>query len=344
MRSNLENIEHVDLYLQGKLTGDKLAQFEAEMATNSSLKQLVSDQQLLIQTVNRKALLAEISAVAGIGLTPWYLKPWFGLSVVAVGVIAVSTYFILSSEEANNLTVNETNFVEANNETINESNQNSEEYIEVIGISDTAMYEDVIVEHQITAGEKNKSNSKNQHKTNQTHSKNDDSQHLNNSSTDKKVILTETKTDSATTDMRVGQKIAKNRTAEFKNGDSAMQEFIAHNIKYPATAREKKLSGNVKVTFIVDTDGKISQIDADCYVLRDENNKPLNNTQFVFNQKVAGLFERESARIMRIMPAWVPATDSNGNSILTFNELQFNFNQYEGIFIYRTISSPTNGQ
>lgn len=341
MRSNLENIEQVDLYLQGKLTGDNLAQFEAELASNASLKQLVNDQQLFIQSVNRKALLAEISAVAGIGLTPWYLKPLFGLSVVAVGIIATGIYFMVSANNSaeEKPTVKE----EIIAENTNAEEPFYEEHIEVIGIADTAMYEDVIVEHKISGGRNN--NSKSNH-TNQVLNSNESFKTNFNSSNESresdKTLKDEIAIDSVVTTLKTDKKTTKNRTAEFKNGDDAMQQFIAHNIKYPATAKEKKLSGNVKVTFIVNSDGKISEISADCYVLRDKEDKPLNNTQFVFNQKVAGLFERECERIMRIMPAWSPATDSNGNNILTYNELQFNFNQNEGIFIYRAVSTPIN--
>ncbi|MBK8927982.1 MAG: hypothetical protein IPM74_19295 [Crocinitomicaceae bacterium] len=74
--------------------------------------------------------------------------------------------------------------------------------------------------------------------------------------------------------------------------------------------KREKISGNVKVKFLVSEGGECTNIEANCFHLTDENDKPLNITQVLFNQKVANLFEREAARIVRIMPAWMPATDS----------------------------------
>ena len=44
---------------------------------------------------------------------------------------------------------------------------------------------------------------------------------------------------------------------EYVGGESAMNSFIAENLKYPTVARESKVQGNVKINVLIDTDGKI---------------------------------------------------------------------------------------
>ncbi len=101
MRADLNTMEKIDQYLQGKLSGSELSQFESELVSNPELQNLVSNQQLFIQTVNRKALLAEIHAVAGIGGAPWYANPWVAISGVVIvgGIIAGTIYYTSDDSE-----------------------------------------------------------------------------------------------------------------------------------------------------------------------------------------------------------------------------------------------------
>lgn len=71
----------------------------------------------------------------------------------------------------------------------------------------------------------------------------------------------------------------------------ALLPWIKANIKYPAKAKEKGVTGRVVVTFIVEIDGSLSDI------------KIIRNTAPEFKAE----FEAEAIRLVKAMPAWDPA-------------------------------------
>ncbi len=81
---------------------------------------------------------------------------------------------------------------------------------------------------------------------------------------------------------------------EFEGGNGAMFKFIQKNMKYPATARRMGIEGSVFVSFVVDTEGKISEvttvkgISADC--------------------------DKEAIRVIQMMPRWKPGKQ-NGRPV-----------------------------
>lgn len=81
-------------------------------------------------------------------------------------------------------------------------------------------------------------------------------------------------------------------SASYPGGDSAMQEYLTANMKYPAAAKQNGIEGVVNVSFVVKADGSIGTI------------------------KIARLIdpdlEQEAIRLVKNMPAWTPAT--NGGS------------------------------
>ena len=77
----------------------------------------------------------------------------------------------------------------------------------------------------------------------------------------------------------------------FPGGDAALVSWIKANIKYPAKAKEKGVTGSVVVTFIVEIDGSLSDI------------KIIRNTAPEFKAE----FEAEAIRLVKAMPAWDPA-------------------------------------
>jgi TonB family protein len=77
----------------------------------------------------------------------------------------------------------------------------------------------------------------------------------------------------------------------FPGGDAALISWIKANIKYPAKAKEKGVTGRVVVTFIVEIDGSLSDI------------KIIRNTAPEFKAE----FEAEAIRLVKAMPAWDPA-------------------------------------
>ena len=73
---------------------------------------------------------------------------------------------------------------------------------------------------------------------------------------------------------------------EYPGGQAALFEFISKNVKYPEDAVKKKVEGKVFVTFVVDTDGKITDVS----LLR----------------KVFPSLDAEAVRVISAMPNWIP--------------------------------------
>jgi len=91
--------------------------------------------------------------------------------------------------------------------------------------------------------------------------------------------------------------------ATFPGGTRGWLAFLQENLTYPKKARKKNIQGTVVVTFIVDTDGSISDI-----------------------QVVSGPDElREAAvDVIKKSPNWVPAT-LDGKKLKCFKRQPINF-------------------
>lgn len=73
---------------------------------------------------------------------------------------------------------------------------------------------------------------------------------------------------------------------EFPGGVKSLMEFISSNLRYPAFAAENGIQGKVRLTFVVEKDGSISNI-----------------------QELSSPFEdltREAMRVLHAMPRWKP--------------------------------------
>ena len=73
---------------------------------------------------------------------------------------------------------------------------------------------------------------------------------------------------------------------EYPGGQAALFEYLSKNIKYPADAEKKKVEGKVFVTFVVDTDGKITDVS--------------------LMRKVFPSLDAEAIRVISAMPNWIP--------------------------------------
>jgi len=74
----------------------------------------------------------------------------------------------------------------------------------------------------------------------------------------------------------------------FPGGAQAWWSFLAHNIRYPATARQKNVQGQVLIEFIIEEDGSLT------------NFKVLNSP--------ADDLTAESLRVLALSPKWTPGT------------------------------------
>lgn len=98
------------------------------------------------------------------------------------------------------------------------------------------------------------------------------------------------------TELKAGQMQAQARPAanrpdvppQFPGGAQALNNFFQQQIKYPAAARDKHITGDVVTTFTVGADGRISNP--------------------VVTAGLSAECDAEALRVLGLMPAWKPAT------------------------------------
>ncbi|MFM2048016.1 MAG: hypothetical protein RI955_562 [Bacteroidota bacterium] len=81
---------------------------------------------------------------------------------------------------------------------------------------------------------------------------------------------------------------------EFIGGEAALMKFISVNIKYPQVAKDAEIEGRVIVSFVVTTEGKLT----DLKVLRD----------------IGGGCGEEAIRVLKLSPDWKPGMQ-NGKKV-----------------------------
>lgn len=72
----------------------------------------------------------------------------------------------------------------------------------------------------------------------------------------------------------------------YPGGPNALMRYIASNVKYPAEAQKNGIQGRVVVSFVVDVDGGISNVE----VVR-----PVDPS-----------LNKEALRVVKSMPKWIP--------------------------------------
>jgi len=84
---------------------------------------------------------------------------------------------------------------------------------------------------------------------------------------------------------------------QFPGGHAQLTKFLQTNLRYPAIAKEKKLQGNVYVSFFVEKDGTLRNIE--------------------LRQGLGGGCDEEALRVVRSSPLWVPGM-LNGSAVTTY--------------------------
>ena len=85
----------------------------------------------------------------------------------------------------------------------------------------------------------------------------------------------------------------------FQGGDAARIKYLNSNIKYPTIARESGIQGRVFVTFVVETDGRVT----DVKILRG----------------IGGGCDEEALRVIKNMPKWHPGKQRGKSVRVQFN-------------------------
>lgn len=92
--------------------------------------------------------------------------------------------------------------------------------------------------------------------------------------------------------------------AQFPGGTIALQRYIAESVIYPAEAIEMNEQGKVYVTFIIQPDGSVSEIE--------------------IVQGVSESLDAEAIRLIREMPDWIPA-EKEGERVSCRIQMPVNF-------------------
>ncbi len=80
----------------------------------------------------------------------------------------------------------------------------------------------------------------------------------------------------------------------FPGGQGALMKYLSENIKYPVVAQENGVQGRVVVSFVVERDGSITDVN----VVR----------------SVDPSLDREATRVVKAMPKWIPGKQ-NGSAV-----------------------------
>ena len=89
---------------------------------------------------------------------------------------------------------------------------------------------------------------------------------------------------------------------QFKGGDNAFMTFVADKFIYPKRCYENGISGSVLIRFVVEKDGKLS------------------NLTVIEQSAKCPEFAAEALRVVRSSPTWIPGKH-NGNYVRSYREL-----------------------
>jgi TonB family protein len=82
---------------------------------------------------------------------------------------------------------------------------------------------------------------------------------------------------------------------EFQGGFDALVKYLVANIKYPEDAKKNGIQGTVFVSFVVEKDGKVSNVS--------------------LMKGVDPALDAEALRVVKTMPAWSPGLNDDGKAV-----------------------------
>ncbi|HEY4336949.1 MAG TPA: energy transducer TonB [Puia sp.] len=110
----------------------------------------------------------------------------------------------------------------------------------------------------------------------------------------------------ASTSIVVTEPMAGAIAPQFPGGQGALDSYVNDQINYPQNAIDNDVSGVVRVSFIVDENGKITK------------------AKLISPQKVGEGLDEEALRVVNKMPEWKPGT-LHGKKVKTRLELPISF-------------------
>lgn len=355
MRKELTILEEIDAYLSGELSTNERAVFEEKLSKNADLQDMVKQQEKFVRAVNRTALRAEISAVAGSssivsngGLNNLFLGLG-GLSVVA-GIFGAYYYFsepkLNQVNEGGELAQNElsTDFdTMTTSSDYDEDIYNDDAHTLTIEEPETIFssvkkYDDQESEIERLSVDVHFQPRKDRERIKPNKDiVNVDDDKLTDSDDSKDKVISPS----------VEYKDRANR-AHFPGGNVSMKRFMDKNLRYPRSASNKNIEAVVRCEFIVTADGLIQEINADCISMSDKGGEPYSDLKVLLNKRIMDSFIGNATHILRTMPTWEPARNSAGTPVLSMQRMYFNYSIDNGCLVYQldddiTIEEDMNG-
>lgn len=321
MRSSLEIIERVEMYVTGNLPSHEQHLFEAELAHSPQLREMVENQQFIQQAIQRKAILAEVQMYApkfGGSVTFWGRFKW--PIILSTTLLIITSVLFISWKSGREIQESKA--------------QRTKHFIPETIENEVMIYGDSIPENadpsQSNEVHKVKVSMKNSHLLKSTVSS--PSTSLNNKpkiespiengasnksevgffKVEQEIIQVSTPEISSNSNDKIENWIvqpifdAPDVPASFSDGKRGISKFISENVNYPEEAIELKIQGQIDVKFIVDEQGHICDAEA-----MNPNPETL-------------LLEMEAIRLIQSMPPWIPA-ENNGMKVKSWVKVPVNF-------------------
>ena len=341
MRLELDQLEKISQYLNGEMDATQAEAFAKELSQSSDLKDLLSQQEDLIRAAKRKALRAEIQAVAagGAGVASTISTGGYVLgSTLIIGLGAVLYFTTLGADKDDIAATHDSPLNQQATDMVDSSyyseefeseaslNQGQEELVmetpETI-FSSVATYTD--------EGEENKT-AYDQPMEIQLDKTADHSVSRNEG----RLVIKEKSNPSDKKQVSdVSDYEDKSQIAGFPGGNIAMKSFMDKNLRYPKSAYNKGIEAVVKCDFQISEDGIIQNINAELVKMSEEDGQPFSDMRELFNKKLADAFIGNATHVLRMMPKWNPSTNSAGTPVISTQRMYFNYDLKRGCLAYQ---------
>jgi len=93
---------------------------------------------------------------------------------------------------------------------------------------------------------------------------------------------------------------------QFPGGQNGLDNYVNNNIDYPQQAIDDNTSGTIRVSFVIDENGKVK------------------NAHLIGNQKLGNGLDEEALKVINRMPSWKPGK-VNGKNVKIRLELPISF-------------------
>ncbi len=320
MRNELKIMDEIESYLSNELSATERISFENRMLEDTDLAEKVNQQKALTQAIKRAALRGQINAVAAGGGGGFnFTQIVFG-SLGIVGIVTSVIYFTNQKERE------ETGFeptIEKNDPptAVVQLSKNNEQDFQLTNEIPETIFSSI---HQFEDVQDNLDIDPSDFPAN-THqgSTINGSLHVVNQSSE---YIASDEDYSGTN---------KDRKATFPGGSSSLKKFIDKNLYYPKSASDKNIECLVQCDFHVTEDGLITEIEAQCIKIAEVGGEQFNDIKLIRNKKLVNAFINNSTHVLRTMPIWIPARNKQGNPVLSYQRLYFNFDLEKGCLVYQ---------